>query len=68
MKFLYVASMIPMVFAVLLLTVPSSTGAFSGVEVVATIVFAPIGAFFYLLGVRVLLELVVVVFRIGRPQ
>ena len=64
-KFLYIALMILMVFPVLLLIYPIFTGAFSGVEVVATIVLAPVAAFFYLLGVRVLLELVVVVFRIG---
>ncbi len=67
-KFLYVASMVLLVFGgiaaiVSVISLANSEG--PAFEWLAAIVFAPVGAFFYLIMIRVLLELVVVVFRIG---
>ena len=64
-KFLYVVSMILMVFFVIGLIAAGFTEAVSGVEAIGYIVLAPIVAFLYLIVVRVGFELVVVVFRIG---
>ena len=65
-KFLYVVSMITLVFAIIVPIVQVFTSADrSGVEALGIIVLAPVAAFLYLVGVRVGLELVVVVFRIG---
>ena len=64
-KFLYVVSMILMVFVVIAVIIAGFTEAVSGVETVGYIVLAPILALLYLLIIRVSLEFVVVVFRIG---
>ena len=64
-KFLYVVSMILMVFVVIAVIIAGFTEAVSGVETVGYIVLAPILALLYLIMIRVSLELVVVVFRIG---
>ncbi len=64
-KFLYVISVILTVFLMIAVILAGFTEAVSGVETVGYIVLGPVVAFLYLLIVRVGLELVVVVFRVG---
>ena len=64
-KFLYVVSVILLVLAMLAVILVGFTEAVSGVEAVDYIVLGPVLAFLYLLMIRIWLELVVVVFRIG---
>ncbi len=64
-KFFYVVSMILLVLVMIGVIIAGFTEAVSGVETVGYIVLGPVLAFLYLLMIRVSLELVVVVFRIG---
>ena len=64
-RFLYVVSVIVLVLAMIVVIFGGFTEAVSGVEMVGYLVLGPVLAFLYLLLVRVWLELVVVVFRIG---
>ncbi len=64
-KFLYVISVISLVVVMIGVIIVGFTEAVSGVEVVGWIVLGPVLALFHLIMVRVLLELVVVVFRVG---
>ena len=64
-KFLYILAIIVLVIVMLAVIVAGFTEAVSGVETLGYLVLGPILAFLYLLMVRVWLELVVVIFRIG---
>jgi glycerol-3-phosphate acyltransferase PlsY len=64
-KFIYVIAIIMLVFMVVAIIVASFTEAVSGIETIGYLVLAPVVGLLYLLFVRVWLELVVVIFRIG---
>ena len=64
-KFLYVIAIVALVIVVLVVIAAGFTEAVSGVETVGYLVLGPVLGFLYLLLIRVWLELVVVVFRIG---
>ena len=64
-KLLDLLAMIMVAVVVLAVIIAGFTEAVSGVETVGYVVLAPVLGFLYLIVVRVSLELVVVVFRIG---
>jgi predicted benzoate:H+ symporter BenE len=67
-RFLYAVAVVFLVVGVVVAVVGGMAAGRNALEVVGFLLFAPIGAFLYLLIIRVSLELMVVIFRIGETQ